>query len=65
MCAQTYSSDIDWEYPADGAQADALVALLKETRAALDALAKKKGDTVPYQLSVSLINHDELTASEH
>ncbi|CAE7173297.1 unnamed protein product [Rhizoctonia solani] len=46
--------DIDWEYPAAGAQADAFVALLKETRAALDDLAKKKGDTVPYQLSVAV-----------
>ncbi|CAE6537313.1 unnamed protein product [Rhizoctonia solani] len=46
--------DIDWEYPADEAQADALVALLKETRHALDALAKKKGDNVPYQLSAAV-----------
>ncbi|CUA67005.1 Endochitinase 1 [Rhizoctonia solani] len=46
--------DMDWEYPTAGAQADACVALLKETRAALDELAKKKGDTVPYQLSVAV-----------
>ncbi|EUC62393.1 glycoside hydrolase family 18 protein [Rhizoctonia solani AG-3 Rhs1AP] len=46
--------DIDWEYPVDEAQANAFVALLKETRAALDALAKKKGDSVPYQLSAAV-----------
>ncbi|CAE6464640.1 unnamed protein product, partial [Rhizoctonia solani] len=44
--------DIDWEYPAAGEQADAFVALLKETRAGLDAHAKSKGDKVPYQLNV-------------
>ncbi|KAF8678932.1 glycosyl hydrolase 18 family [Rhizoctonia solani] len=46
--------DIDWEYPAAGEQADAFVALLKETRAGLDAHAKSKGDTVPYQLNAAV-----------
>ncbi|KAG8733247.1 hypothetical protein FRC11_007671, partial [Ceratobasidium sp. 423] len=46
--------DIDWEYPTPGAQAEGFVSLLKETRAGLDALAKSKGDTVPYQLSAAV-----------
>ncbi|GAB1523456.1 Chitinase 4 [Rhizoctonia solani] len=46
--------DIDWEYPAAGEQAEAFVALLKETRAGLDAHAKSKGDTVPYQLNAAV-----------
>ncbi|KAG9123408.1 hypothetical protein FRC07_014981 [Ceratobasidium sp. 392] len=45
--------DIDWEYPTAG-QSQAFVDLLKETRAALDAHAKKKGDKVPYELSVAV-----------
>ncbi|CEL52591.1 Endochitinase 1 OS=Coccidioides immitis (strain RS) GN=CTS1 PE=3 SV=1 [Rhizoctonia solani AG-1 IB] len=46
--------DIDWEYPAAGEQSEAFVALLKETRAGLDAHAKSKGDTVPYQLNAAV-----------
>ncbi|KAF8706593.1 glycosyl hydrolase 18 family, partial [Rhizoctonia solani] len=46
--------DIDWEYPAAGEQAEGFVALLKETRAGLDAHAKSKGDTVPYQLNAAV-----------
>ncbi|KAH7334719.1 glycoside hydrolase family 18 protein [Rhizoctonia solani] len=46
--------DIDWEYPAAGEQAEAFVALLKETRAGLDAHAKSKGDKVPYQLNAAV-----------
>ncbi|KAG8742932.1 hypothetical protein FRC10_000720 [Ceratobasidium sp. 414] len=45
--------DIDWEYPT-GAQNAAFVALLQETRAALDVYAKSKGDRVPYELSVAV-----------
>jgi GH18 family chitinase len=47
-----YVSDIDWEYPA-GEQAEAFVALLKETHAGLKAHAKNKGDKIPYELNVS------------
>ncbi|CAE6466923.1 unnamed protein product [Rhizoctonia solani] len=46
--------DIDWEYPTAGEQADSFVALLKETRAGLDAHAKSKGDTVPYELNAAV-----------
>ncbi|CAE7085279.1 unnamed protein product [Rhizoctonia solani] len=46
--------DIDWEYPTAGAQANAFVALVKETRAGLDAHAKSKGDTIPYELSIAV-----------
>ncbi|CAE6459038.1 unnamed protein product [Rhizoctonia solani] len=46
--------DIDWEYPAAGEQAKAFVALLKDTRAGLDAHAKSKGDTVPYELNAAV-----------
>ncbi|CAE6475284.1 unnamed protein product [Rhizoctonia solani] len=46
--------DIDWEYPAAGEQADAFVALLKETREGLDAHAKSKGDKVPYELNAAV-----------
>ncbi|KAG9083488.1 hypothetical protein FRC06_004510 [Ceratobasidium sp. 370] len=45
--------DIDWEYPT-GDQSTAFVSLLEETRAALDAHAKSKGDMVPYELSVAV-----------
>ncbi|KAG8710853.1 hypothetical protein FRC11_004048 [Ceratobasidium sp. 423] len=45
--------DIDWEYPT-GEQGDAFVALLKETRAGLDAHAQSKGDTVPYELNAAV-----------
>jgi len=45
--------DIDWEYPTAN-QTTAFVALLQETRAALDAHAESKGDEVPYELSVAV-----------
>ncbi|QRW12658.1 chitinase [Ceratobasidium sp. AG-Ba] len=45
--------DIDWEYP-NATQSDAFVALLKETRVGLDEHAKKKGDKIPYELSVAV-----------
>ncbi|CAE6524937.1 Endochitinase 1 [Rhizoctonia solani] len=46
--------DIDWEYPAAGEQAEGFVALLKETRAGLDAHAQSKGDKVPYELTAAV-----------
>ncbi|CAE6375058.1 unnamed protein product [Rhizoctonia solani] len=45
--------DIDWEYPA-GEQAEAFVALLKETHAGLKAHAKNKGDKIPYELNAAV-----------
>ncbi|CAE7139846.1 unnamed protein product [Rhizoctonia solani] len=44
--------DISWHNPSAGAQAEGFVALLKATRAGLDAHAKSKGDNVPYELNV-------------
>ena len=40
------------EYPTAGAQSQGFTALLAELRAGLNAHASKKGDSVPYQLSV-------------
>lgn len=45
--------DIDWEYPADATQAANFVLLLKELRAGLTTHAKKKGDKVPYLLTIA------------
>lgn len=45
--------DIDWEYPANAAQASNFTSLLKELRAGLTAHAAKKKDKVPYLLSVA------------
>jgi GH18 family chitinase len=45
-------SDIDFEYPASIAEGQAFANLFTELRTAFDALAEKKGDTVPYQLTV-------------
>ncbi|CBQ68882.1 Chitinase [Sporisorium reilianum SRZ2] len=45
--------DIDWEYPANDAQAANFVLLLKELRAGLTAHQKKKNDMVPYLLSIA------------
>lgn len=42
------------EYPTAGAQASGFTSLLSELRTALDAHAKKKNDTVPYQITVSI-----------
>lgn len=47
-----FSSDIDFEYPSSIAQGQDFASLFTELRTAFDALAKKKGDTVPYQLTV-------------
>jgi GH18 family chitinase len=47
-----YTSDIDYEYPETPEQASGYVSLLSELRSALDAHAKRKGESNPYQLSV-------------
>ncbi|CAE6460281.1 unnamed protein product [Rhizoctonia solani] len=46
--------EIDWQYPTAGEEAEAFVALLREMRAGLDAHAKSKGDTVPYELNAGV-----------
>ncbi|KAG8779938.1 hypothetical protein FRC12_023687, partial [Ceratobasidium sp. 428] len=46
--------DIDYEYPETPEQATGFVSLLSELRAGLDAHAKKKGETNPYQLSAAV-----------
>ena len=46
------TSDIDFEYPSNDDQATGFASLLAELRSAFDQLASRKGDTVPYTLSV-------------
>ncbi|KDQ19227.1 glycoside hydrolase family 18 protein [Botryobasidium botryosum FD-172 SS1] len=46
--------DIDFEYPAAGAQSQGFTALLAELRTGFDNHAKKKGDTVPYQITIAV-----------
>ncbi|KAG9087782.1 hypothetical protein FRC06_002369, partial [Ceratobasidium sp. 370] len=46
--------DIDYEYPAAGAQAQGFVSLLSELRTALNSHAAKKGETNPYQLTAAV-----------
>ena len=46
------ASDIDYEYPTNDAEATGYANLLTETRTALNQLASRKGDSVPYTLSV-------------
>ncbi|KAG9082809.1 hypothetical protein FRC07_014087, partial [Ceratobasidium sp. 392] len=45
--------DIDYEYPAAGAQAQGLASLLSELRTALNNHASKKGETNPYLITPS------------
>jgi chitinase len=45
--------DVDYEYPADEAQAAGYVELLKEMRAALDAKAAKKGNDCKFLLTIA------------
>ncbi|TFK96478.1 glycosyl hydrolases family 18-domain-containing protein [Pterulicium gracile] len=46
--------DIDFEYPANTAQGQGFADLLTSMRTALDQLAQRKGDNVPYQLTVAV-----------
>ncbi|KAG8703022.1 hypothetical protein FRC08_003114 [Ceratobasidium sp. 394] len=46
--------DIDYEYPAAGAQAQGLASLLSELRTGLNNHAAKKGETNPYQLTAAV-----------
>ncbi|CAE7191855.1 unnamed protein product [Rhizoctonia solani] len=46
--------DIDYEYPDTTERASGFVSLLSEMRAGLDAHAKKKGESNPYQLSAAV-----------
>ncbi|KAF8603036.1 hypothetical protein BDV93DRAFT_493979 [Ceratobasidium sp. AG-I] len=60
--------DIDYEYPETPEQASGYVSLLSELRSALDAHAKKKGESNPYQLSAAVpagaANYQNLLVSE-
>ncbi|CAE6438946.1 unnamed protein product [Rhizoctonia solani] len=60
--------DIDYEYPETREQASGFVSLLSEMREALDAHAKKKGESNPYQLSAAVpagaANYQNLLASQ-
>ncbi|EUC67668.1 glycoside hydrolase family 18 and carbohydrate-binding module family 5 protein [Rhizoctonia solani AG-3 Rhs1AP] len=60
--------DIDYEYPDTPALASGFVSLLSEMRAGLDAHAKKKGESNPYQLSAAVpagaANYQSLRAAE-
>ncbi|THH17165.1 hypothetical protein EW146_g3590 [Bondarzewia mesenterica] len=46
--------DIDFEYPASSVEGQAFADLFTELRTAFDALATKKGDSVPYQLTAAV-----------
>ncbi|TFK96479.1 glycosyl hydrolases family 18-domain-containing protein [Pterulicium gracile] len=46
--------DIDFEYPANTAQGQGFADLLTAMRTALNQLAQRKGDAVPYQLTVAV-----------
>lgn len=45
--------DIDFEYPANGAEGQGFLDLVRSLRDAFDDLATANGDTTPYQLTVS------------
>ena len=50
--ADAGTSDIDFEYPSNDDQATGYASLLAELRTAFNQLASRKGDTVPYTISV-------------
>ena len=45
--------DIDFEYPANGAEGQGFLDLMTSVRNAFDDLATANGDTTPYELTVS------------
>jgi len=48
------SSDLDFEYPSNAAQGQGFADLLTQLRSAFDALAAKKGDSTPYEISAAV-----------
>lgn len=50
--------DIDFEYPETKDDATAFTSLLTDMRTALNQLASRKGDSVPYVLSVRVLSLD-------
>ncbi|KAG8711791.1 hypothetical protein FRC11_001828, partial [Ceratobasidium sp. 423] len=60
--------DIDYEYPAAGAQAQGYVSLLSELRTALNSHATKKGETNLYQITAAVpagkSNYENLLISQ-
>lgn len=46
--------DLDFEYPANGAQGQGFADLFTELRTAFTQLQFNKGDTVPYQLTAAV-----------
>lgn len=47
-------SDLDFEYPSSSAQGTGFASLITELRSAFNQLAERKGDTVPYQITVPM-----------
>ncbi|KEI40318.1 glycoside hydrolase family 18 protein [Mixia osmundae IAM 14324] len=45
--------DVDWEFPKNDGEAQDYVDLLRTCRLALDAHARRKGESVPYELTVA------------
>ncbi|PIL27429.1 hypothetical protein GSI_10577 [Ganoderma sinense ZZ0214-1] len=60
--------DLDFEYPSTDALGSGFSSLITELRTAFDALATRKGDTVPYQITIAtsagLANYENLKFSE-
>jgi len=48
------TSDIDYEYPGTAAQGQGFADLLTSLRTAFNALAAKKGDSEPYQITAAV-----------
>ena len=51
---------MDFEYPSNSALGAGFADLITELRASFDALATKKGDNTPYQISVTRVHTDLL-----